>query len=65
MPFLERAHPATTCQPDHHPHRMICGDVECDCVLDDGRPFTTLDCCVDGQDWPCQTKRRHVAERRG
>lgn len=66
MPWLERQNPETPCQPDgaHHPHRMICGDSDCDCWQDDGQPYSLLTCCVCGQDWPCETKRTHVADRK-
>jgi hypothetical protein len=68
MPMLVRENPKTPCQPDgaHHPHRMICGDPDCDCWqdADDGQPFNVLTCCIDGEDWPCNTKRGHEAARR-
>ena len=68
MPIVMRANPETTCQPDgaHHPHLMICSDYpDCDCwqYTDDGMPYSRLECHVCGQNWPCETKRRHVAHR--
>jgi len=65
-PWLVRENPNTPCQPDgaHHPHSLICGDNECDCYEDteDGRPYRQLTCCVCRQDWPCETKRSHIAD---
>ena len=64
MPFLERENPETPCQPNgaHHPHRMTCGDSDCDCWqdADDGRPYGLLACCVCHEEWPCPTKRSHA-----
>ena len=68
MPWLERQNSETPCAPNgaHHPHRMWCSDVECDCAddSDDGSPFSLLECCVCGQDWPCKTKARIEVSRR-
>ena len=65
MPWLTRANPETACQPDgaHHPHRLVCDDTECDCVLDLGEPFNSLVCCVCRWEWPCPTKKEHEKER--
>lgn len=71
MSHLVRMNPETPCQSDgaHHPHRWVCVDPECGCEddYDDGQgfgPYRPLDCCVCGQEWPCATKRQHVAERK-
>lgn len=71
MPMLERYTPSTSCQPNeaHHPHLMICSDPDDECWddLDDGRGYMQyheLTCCVCRQDWPCDTKKAHVAERK-
>ena len=44
----------------HHPNRWhLCDDPDC---CDDGCPVLT--CAIDGEDWPCTTKREHVAKRK-
>lgn len=64
--MLVRVNPDTPCQPNgaHHPHRWRCDD-----PYDCGGPgfpcdYAPLDCCVCGQEWPCETKQAHEAERR-
>lgn len=44
----------------HHPNRYyLCDDPDC---CDNGCPVLT--CAVCREDWPCATKREHVAQRR-
>lgn len=61
MSLMVRQNPETPCQPNgaHHPHRWVCIDEDCGCDWLDGRHYSRLECCVDGQDWPCETKRAH------
>lgn len=68
MSNLVRDNPETACQPDgaHHPHMWVCDDPDCD---GEGMPCELayegiLICCVCGGDWPCKTKRQHMAERK-
>lgn len=64
MPWLAE-HPRTCHVTEHHPHRRECADIGCNCAADmsDGKPVSKLDCHVCGEDWPCATKREHLAER--
>lgn len=32
-------------------------------VRDDTGRISILTCCIDKEDWPCRTKRRHLSER--
>lgn len=71
MPSLVRSDPETSCQPNdaHHPHLLVCGDYEDNCWDDygDGRgfmPYHILACCLDDQEWPCDTKKKHIQERK-
>ena len=66
MSLLVRKNPDTPCQPAgaHHPHRLVCVDEDCGCDWLTGQPYTDLRCCIDGQSWPCETKRGHQAARR-
>ncbi len=71
MPGLERENPNTPCQPNgaHHPHLLVCSDLDDDCWddLGDGRgwmQYHELTCCVCNSEWPCDTKKRHTQERR-
>lgn len=45
---------------DHHPHNVYCPEPEWCCQTWDR---IALLCCVDGEPWPCATKREHVEER--
>lgn len=71
MPLLVRWYPEVPCQPEpaHHPHLYICSDPDDDCHddLEDGKGFMEfheLQCCVDGQKWPCETKKEHTEAKR-
>lgn len=67
MAQLMRVQPGFPCQPGmaHHPHQYICVDPDCGCDFLTGRPFQEMRCCIDGQTWPCKTKRDHLRERQG
>jgi len=61
--FFVRVNPETPCQPNgaHHPHRWTCTDP--DCAPEGYCDYAPLICCVCNQEWPCETKRSHDAEK--
>lgn len=72
--MIVRTNPETPCPADgaHHPHRWTCDDPACcgpDCFSENGIGELVwageqgLWCCVCGQNWPCETKRQHDADR--
>lgn len=46
---------------EHHPHRVYCPRPDECCGWED----LGLVCHLDGEEWPCQVKRQHVARRAG
>lgn len=74
MPFLVRqsVYPCPSVESEvevHHPHLMVCSEQDDDCWddLNDGRgfmPYHELQCCIDGQEWPCDVKKAHAEQRR-